>query len=123
MLLRILKDKTTRFACPANCWLSSKIRRNAGHKEGPKGGSMFLDDEEAYARLRRSETVMGWLAITAVAALVFMFAGFINAASATTPSANNSTLGLLVPKAANMSSRIIPSPAGPPSGTNIRILI
>lgn len=44
---------------------------------------MFLDDEIEYIRLKRSDSIMGWLAISFVAALVFMFAGLVNSASAT----------------------------------------
>ena len=44
---------------------------------------MFLDDEIEYIRLKRSDSVMGWVAISFVAALVFMFAGLMNSASAT----------------------------------------
>ncbi|HWU64718.1 MAG TPA: hypothetical protein VN112_22070 [Ensifer sp.] len=44
---------------------------------------MFLEDELEYTRLKRNENIMGWLAIVFVAALVFMFAGIMNSASAT----------------------------------------
>ncbi len=44
---------------------------------------MFLEDELEYVRLKRSDNIMGWLAIIFVAALVFMFAGIMNSASAT----------------------------------------
>lgn len=44
---------------------------------------MFLEDELEYVRLKRSDNIMGWLAIVFVAALVFMFAGIMNSASAT----------------------------------------
>jgi hypothetical protein len=43
---------------------------------------MFLEDELEYVRLKRADNVMGWLAILFVAALVFMFAGLMNSASA-----------------------------------------
>ena len=43
---------------------------------------MFLEDELEYHRLKRSDNIMGWLAILFVAALVFMFAGMMNSASA-----------------------------------------
>lgn len=43
---------------------------------------MFLDDELEYHRLKRTDSIMGWLAILFVAALVFMFAGMMNSASA-----------------------------------------
>ncbi|MET3612014.1 hypothetical protein ABID16_000319 [Rhizobium aquaticum] len=44
---------------------------------------MFLEDELEYVRLKRNDNIMGWLAIVFVAALVFMFAGIMNSASAT----------------------------------------
>ncbi len=44
---------------------------------------MFLEDELEYVRLKRNDNIMGWLAIVFVAALVFMFAGLMNSASAT----------------------------------------
>jgi hypothetical protein len=44
---------------------------------------MFLEDELEYVRLKRADNIMGWLAIIFVAALVFMFAGLMNTASAT----------------------------------------
>ncbi|MCD2173686.1 hypothetical protein [Rhizobium sp. C4] len=44
---------------------------------------MFLEDELEYTRLKRNDNIMGWLAIVFVAALVFMFAGIMNSASAT----------------------------------------
>lgn len=43
---------------------------------------MFLEDELEYVRLKRADNIMGWLAILFVAALVFMFAGLMNSASA-----------------------------------------
>lgn len=43
---------------------------------------MFLEDELELNRLRRADSFMGWLAILFVAALVFMFAGMMNSASA-----------------------------------------
>ena len=46
---------------------------------------MFMDDESEYIRLKRSDTVLGWLAIGVVAALVLMFAGMANVASASSP--------------------------------------
>lgn len=50
---------------------------------------MFMDDENEYIRLKRSDTVLGWVAIGAVAALVLMFAGMANVASAASPFAHH----------------------------------
>lgn len=43
---------------------------------------MFLEDELEYVRLKRTDNIMGWIAIAFVAVLVFMFAGLMNTASA-----------------------------------------
>jgi hypothetical protein len=49
---------------------------------------MFMDDENEYIRLKRADTVLGWLAIGVVAALVLMFAGMANVATAASPFAH-----------------------------------
>jgi hypothetical protein len=59
---------------------------------------MFLEDELEYVRLKRSDNIMGWLAIMFVAALVFMFAGVMNSASATgSPSAHRTEAAIAAP--------------------------
>lgn len=69
---------------------------------------MFLEDELEYVRLKRHDNIMGWLAIVFVAALVFMFAGVMNSASAT-GSSSPPPIGLVRPNGVNMGSLLLPS--------------
>lgn len=72
---------------------------------------MFLEDELEYVRLKRNDNVMGWLAIIFVAALVFMFAGIMNSASATgSPSAHASRAEVTI--AAPLQAQPAATPAG-----------
>jgi len=67
---------------------------------------MFLEDELEYVRLKRHDNIMGWLAIIFVAALVFMFAGVMNSASATgSPSAHRTEATSAAPQSAPATTR------------------
>jgi Ni/Fe-hydrogenase subunit HybB-like protein len=83
---------------------------------------MFLEDELEYVRLKRADNIMGWLAIIFVAALVFMFAGLMNTASATGAASAPHASHALVQSGAVSPAHLHVNAAFADTGNNIVIL-